>query len=175
MNDIVCTIKKKLSYRDASCQLKSCQLPRNSAETTCTTSLEQIEVMKLRSWRVTVGQCVINMIVHSTMTRSSRKQTTDDLLWRNFSKSTMYILLTWPWPRPLTEHSLITRLRLRMADPCTKFEVSSASHCHCGDITWGGNGKFYKGSRISGTTRPIFIYLLTHQRQRAQATYMPVK
>ena len=33
--------------RDASCQLKSCQLPRNSAETTCMTSLEQIEVMKL--------------------------------------------------------------------------------------------------------------------------------
>ena len=32
--------------RDASCQLKSCQLPRNSAETTCTTSPEQIEVMK---------------------------------------------------------------------------------------------------------------------------------
>ena len=26
--------------RDASCQLKSCQLPRNSAETTCTTSPE---------------------------------------------------------------------------------------------------------------------------------------
>ena len=33
--------------RDASCQLKSCQLPRNSAETTCTTSPEQIKVMKL--------------------------------------------------------------------------------------------------------------------------------
>ena len=33
--------------RDASCQLKSCQLPRNSEETTCTTSPEQIEVMKL--------------------------------------------------------------------------------------------------------------------------------
>ena len=33
--------------RDASCQLKSCQLPRNSAETTCTTSPEQIEVIKL--------------------------------------------------------------------------------------------------------------------------------
>ena len=31
---------------DASCQLKSCQ-SRNSAETTCTTSPEQIEVMKL--------------------------------------------------------------------------------------------------------------------------------
>ena len=30
--------------RDASCQLKSCQLPRNSAETICTTSHEQIEV-----------------------------------------------------------------------------------------------------------------------------------
>jgi len=33
--------------RDASCQLKSCHLPRNSAETTCTTSPEEIEVMKL--------------------------------------------------------------------------------------------------------------------------------
>ena len=32
---------------DALCQLKSCQLPRNSAETTYTTSPEQIEVMKL--------------------------------------------------------------------------------------------------------------------------------
>jgi len=35
--------------RDASCQLKFCQLPRNSAETTCTTSPEQIEVMTLES------------------------------------------------------------------------------------------------------------------------------
>jgi len=33
--------------RDASCQLKCCQLPRCSADTTCTTSPEQIEVMKL--------------------------------------------------------------------------------------------------------------------------------
>jgi len=33
--------------RDASCQLKSCQLPRNSAETTYTTSPEQIVVMML--------------------------------------------------------------------------------------------------------------------------------
>jgi len=33
--------------RDASCQLKSCQLPNNSAENTWTTSPEQIEVMKL--------------------------------------------------------------------------------------------------------------------------------
>jgi len=32
---------------DASCQLKSFQLPCNSAETTCTRSPEQIEVMKL--------------------------------------------------------------------------------------------------------------------------------
>jgi len=28
-----------------------------------------------------------------------------------FSSSTMYKLLAWPWPRPLQEHSLITRLR----------------------------------------------------------------
>jgi len=33
--------------RDASCQSKSCQLPRSSAETTRTTSPEQIEGMKL--------------------------------------------------------------------------------------------------------------------------------
>jgi len=49
-----------------------------------------------------------------------------------FSKSTM---LTWPWPRPLTKHSLITRLRLCITDPCTKFEVSSVSRC--GKITRG--------------------------------------
>jgi len=33
--------------RDASCQLKSCQLPRNSAETTYMTSPDQIDGMKL--------------------------------------------------------------------------------------------------------------------------------
>jgi len=33
--------------RDASCQLKSCQLPSNSAETTYTTSPDQIDGMKL--------------------------------------------------------------------------------------------------------------------------------
>jgi len=86
-----------------------------------------------------------NKHVHSTVTRSSRfhcligvinKPTTVELcispVYRRlavakFSKSTMQKLLTWPWPSPLREHSLITRLRLRMADPCTKFEVSSIS------------------------------------------------
>jgi len=62
--------------RDASCQLKSCQLPRNSAETTYTTS-----------WRFSRRQCVIGN-VHSTMTRPIRfhcpmgvinKPTTDEL------------------------------------------------------------------------------------------------
>jgi len=33
--------------RDASCQLKSCQLPRNSVETSCTTSPDHIDVMNL--------------------------------------------------------------------------------------------------------------------------------
>ena len=54
--------------RDASCQLKSCQLPRNSAETTCTTRPEQIEVMKLQGY----SGPMCNKHVHSTMTRSSR-------------------------------------------------------------------------------------------------------
>jgi len=54
--------------RDASCQLKSCQLPRNSAETTCTTSPGQIEVMKLEDY----SGPMCNKHVHSTMTRSRR-------------------------------------------------------------------------------------------------------
>jgi len=53
---------------DASCQLKSCQLPRKSAETTCTTSPEQIEVMKLEG----KGRPMCNKQVHSTVTHSSR-------------------------------------------------------------------------------------------------------
>ena len=103
------------------------------------------------SWEFSWRQCVKH--VHSTMTRSSRfyclrgvinKPTTDELwispVYRRlevakFSKSTMQKLLTWPWPRPLREHSLITSLRPHMADPCTKSEVSSVSRCE--DITWG--------------------------------------
>ena len=54
--------------RDALCQLKSCQLPRNSAETTCTKSPEQIEVMKLEG----EGGPMCSKHVHSTVTRSSR-------------------------------------------------------------------------------------------------------
>jgi len=142
--------------RNASCQLKSCQLPHNSAETTCTTSPEEIEVMNLEGY----SGLICNKHVHSTMMRSSRfhchigviNKLTTDVLWilpvyrwvpvAKFSKTTMQKLLTWPWPRPLREHSLITWLRLHMADLCTKFEVSSVSDC--GDITWGV--KFYKGS-----------------------------
>jgi len=45
---------------------------------------------------------------------------TEILLWQNFLKYTMYKSLTWPWPRPLREHSLITRLRLHMADTHTR-------------------------------------------------------
>jgi len=49
--------------RDASCQLKSCQLPRNSAETTCMTSPEKIEVMKLEGYchGVSTGQLTLTM------------------------------------------------------------------------------------------------------------------
>jgi len=90
--------------RDAPCQLKSGQLPRNSAETTCTTSPEQIEVMKLGGY----SRTMYNKHVHSTMMRSSRfhcpigvinKPTTVELwispVYRRlaaakFSKSTMY-------------------------------------------------------------------------------------
>ena len=68
-----CPILKRSSSiavvpRDASCQLKSCQSPRNSAETTCMTSSEQIEVIKLEGY----SGPMCNKHVHSTMTRSSR-------------------------------------------------------------------------------------------------------
>ena len=47
--------------RDASCQSKSCQLPRNSAETTYTTSPGQIDGMKLEIWSEAMrdGQCAL--------------------------------------------------------------------------------------------------------------------
>ena len=54
--------------RDASCQLKSCQLLRNNAETTCTTSPKLIEVMKLEGY----SRTMCDKHVHSTVTRSSR-------------------------------------------------------------------------------------------------------
>jgi len=67
------------------CQLKSCQLPHNSAETTCTKGLEQIEVMKLDGYSGTM----CNKHVHSTVMQSScfhcpidviNKPTTDRVL-----------------------------------------------------------------------------------------------
>ena len=54
--------------RDASCQLKSCQLPRNSAETIIRQVLTKSMVW---SWRFSRRQCVLDN-VHSTMKRSSR-------------------------------------------------------------------------------------------------------
>jgi len=76
--------------RDASCQLKCCHLLRNSAETSCMTSPEQIEVMKLEGY----SGSVCNKHVHSTMTRSSRfhcpigvinKPTTDRVVYITYS------------------------------------------------------------------------------------------
>ena len=103
------------------------------------------------SWRFSWRQCVINVCTQPRRDRVAlivsgviNKPTTDELcispVYRRlavvkFSKSTMLKLLTWPWPRPLKEHSLITWLKLHMADQCTKFEGSSVSRC--GDMTWG--------------------------------------
>ena len=84
--------------RDASCQLKSCQLPCNSAETTYTTSPDQIDGRKLeiKSKAMRDRQCALNHeTVESTPIVSSviNKPTTlscvyhlstDDLLLRNF-------------------------------------------------------------------------------------------
>ena len=96
-------LKPVVTRSSASYQLKFCQLPRNGAETTCTTSPEEIEVMKLEGY----SGPMCNKHVHSTMTRSScfhypigviNKPTTDELwispVYRRlavakFSKSTM--------------------------------------------------------------------------------------
>jgi len=55
---------------DALRQLKFCQLPCNSAETTFMTSPEQIKVMKLEGYSYSGPMC--NKHVHLTMTQSSR-------------------------------------------------------------------------------------------------------
>ena len=55
-------------------------------------------------------------------------------MWHVSSHSGVATLRTAIHLLLLLTYSLITRLRLRMADPCTKFEVSSVSHCE--DITW---------------------------------------
>ena len=84
--------------RDASCQLKSCQLPRNSAETTYTTSFDQIDGMKLEIWSEAKRdrQCALNhdaiestsivsSVINKPMTLSCVYHlSTDDFLWRNF-------------------------------------------------------------------------------------------
>jgi len=63
---------KKLRYRRGTARcivsVEICQLPRNSAETTCTTSPEQVKVMKLKLY----SKAMCNKHVHSTVTRSSR-------------------------------------------------------------------------------------------------------
>jgi len=102
------TINKKPNYRRGTARcvvsVEIRQLPRNSAETTCTTRPEQIEVMKLKRY----SKATCNKHVHSTMTRSSRfrcpvgviNEPTTVELWispvyrrlavAKFSKSTMY-------------------------------------------------------------------------------------
>ena len=54
--------------RDASCQLKSCQLPRNSVETSCTTSPDHIDVTKLEVQL----EAMCNKHLHLAMMRPSR-------------------------------------------------------------------------------------------------------
>jgi len=63
---------KKLSYRRGTARcvvsVEVCQLPRNSAETTCTTSPGRIKVMKLKRY----SKAMCSKHVHSTVTRASR-------------------------------------------------------------------------------------------------------
>ena len=122
----------QLSPRDRAMRLVSSNLANYHATGQKLLIWQVLTKSMVWSWRFSRRQCVIDN-VHSTMTLPSRfhclrcvinKPTTDDLcispVYRRlavakFSKSTMKKSLTWPWPRPLRKHSLITRLRLRMA------------------------------------------------------------
>jgi len=77
-------LNKKLNYRweTARCvvSVEICQLPHNSAETTSTTSPEQIEVMKLKRY----SKAMCNKHVHSTMTSCVYHLYTDNFLCQNF-------------------------------------------------------------------------------------------
>ena len=77
--------------RDVSCQLKSCQLSRNSAETTCTTSPEQIEVMKLERCIASRGK---------NLTRKEPKTKKNDTACNsNGQESWSQLYQPWKWKR----------------------------------------------------------------------------
>jgi len=122
---------KKLSYRrvTARCVLSLVILPNTTHQ--CRND---------KSWPNRWYE--VGGLVGGNMSQTNRRRSscvyhlyTDDLLWRNFLTPQCTNCSRDPWPRPLREHSLITRLRLCMTDPCTKFEVSSVSRC--GEITRG--------------------------------------
>jgi len=67
--------------RDATCQSKSCQLLHNSVGTTCTTSPEKIEVMKLEGYsRPTYIKQVHSATTSSTVVSVIRKLTVDQFV-----------------------------------------------------------------------------------------------
>ena len=94
--------------RDASCQLKSCQLPRNSVETSYTTSPDQIDGMKLeiQSEAMRDRLCALNHdaiesapIVSGVINKPTTVELCISPVYRQlavakFSKSTMQKLLT---------------------------------------------------------------------------------
>jgi len=75
--------------RDASCQLKSSQLPPNSAETILVRSPEQIEVMKLEGYSGTVCNKHVQSMNHDSIESLSlsyrcHKQTDDGRVVRGY-------------------------------------------------------------------------------------------
>jgi len=113
-------------------------MPRNNAETTCTTSPEQIGVVKLEGY----SGPMCNKHVHSTMTRSSRfhrpigvinKPTRDRVvditcipttccgeIFRVHNVEIAHVTLT----TPLSGKIFYPQVGLAMVNQCTKFEVS---------------------------------------------------
>jgi len=109
-----------LSPRDRAMRLVSSNLANYHATAQKLLLWQVLTKPMVLSWR----QCVIN------------KPTTVELcISPVYRRLAVEKLLTWPWPRPLRKHLLITRLRLCMANTCTKFEVSSVGRC--GEITRG--------------------------------------
>ena len=116
--------------RDASCQLKSCQLPCNSAETTCTTGPEN----KKLSYRRVTARCVLSVVILPIATQQSR----------NYIRQVLTKPMVWTFSRRQcvinTVHSTMTRpsrfhcLRChKQTDDCQVVYITCIPTTCCGE------------------------------------------
>ena len=96
--------------RDASCQLKSCQLPRNSAETTCTTSPEPSIIVIWKTLHTSQPLHLSELISHYLPSRSLRSSNTN-LLTRPTGITSNFSSRAFSVSAPSTRNSLPAHIR----------------------------------------------------------------